>query len=44
MDFRDLRNKVIHDAYEPTSIEAEDASSIVNSLIDYLRKITFKQV
>lgn len=40
--FRPLRNKVVHDAYEPTSAEAEKALQVIESLHALLATVTPK--
>jgi hypothetical protein len=40
--FRDLRNKVIHDAYEPKQDEVEKAIGIVDTLIEDLSKLSYQ--
>lgn len=40
--FRPLRNRVVHDAYEPTPEEAEAALNLVESLHNYLASVTPK--
>ncbi|MQY67132.1 MAG: hypothetical protein GH159_02260 [Dehalococcoidia bacterium] len=40
--FRPLRNRVVHDAYEPTSVEAEKALQVIESLHALLANVTPK--